>query len=295
MRRIKRKIIWLFLIFIILVGGFFWFSQQKSVSRKGNQASQFGLILDQKMATQSAEARPTPKPTPTPAPTIDVVKYGPCKNVPVLMYHHVNSLTGKDATSPSLTVTAKIFKEQMDYLAQRGYQTITPRQLYDGLNSNSLPVKPILITFDDGYVDNFNEAFPILKEHNFKFTIFLPTGLINSGPAYLTWTQLKEIGESGLLTAGAHTWSHKALVNLSLEKLKTEVSLSKKQIEDFYGGPVEAFAYPYGSDNKAAETELKNEGFLMAFLTTRGPQCAKLPFEFHRIRIGNALLSSYGL
>jgi peptidoglycan/xylan/chitin deacetylase (PgdA/CDA1 family) len=211
------------------------------------------------------------------------------------MYHHVNSLTGKQATSLSLTVKTEIFEEQMNFLTQKGYQPINPKQLYDGLNGNSLPDKSILITFDDGYVDNFNDAFPILKTHNFKFTIFLPTGLMNSGPDYLTWAQLKEMGSSGLLTAGAHTWSHKALVNLSPEKLKTEVSLSKKQIEDFYGGPVEAFAYPYGSDNKAVEEELRNESFLMAFLTTRGLQCAKLPFEFHRIRIGNASLVSYGI
>jgi peptidoglycan/xylan/chitin deacetylase (PgdA/CDA1 family) len=211
------------------------------------------------------------------------------------MYHHVNSLSGKEATSQSLTVKTKIFEEQMNFLAQKGYQTITPKQLYDGLINNSLPAKSILITFDDGYVDNFNEAFPILRNHNFKFTIFLPTGLMNSGPDYLTWTQLKEMGSSGLLTAGAHTWSHKALTKLSPEELKKEVSLSKKQIEEFYGGPVEVFAYPYGSDNKAAETELRNESFLMAFLTTRGLQCAKMPFEFHRIRIGNASLTAYGI
>lgn len=278
---------------IFIGGGFFWFWQKEKISEKKNKSSQFGLMLDQKTATQGGELKPTPQPTSM--PTIDVAKYGPCRNMPVLMYHHVNSLTGDQATSPSLTVTTKIFGEQMDFLAQKGYQTITPKEMYAGLNNNSLPAKPILITFDDGYVDNFNEAFPILKTHNFKFTIFLPTGLINSGPSYLTWSQLNEMKGSGLLTAGAHTWSHKALTKLSSEKLKTEISLSKTQIEDFYGGPVEAFAYPYGSDNPVVETELKNEGFLMAFLTTRGTQCAKLPFEFHRIRIGNTSLASYGI
>lgn len=289
-----KKIIPLFLLIILIGLVSFWFFQKEKVSEEKKKASQFGLMLDQKTATQGSELKPTPQPTLTPVPTIDVAKYGPCRNVPVLMYHHINSLTGEQKTSSSLTVATQTFQEQMDYLVKKGYQTITPRQLYDDLNGGSLPAKPILITFDDGYVDNFNEAFPILKNHGFKFTIFLPTGLINSGPNYLNWNQLKEMKDSGFLNVGAHTWSHKALVNLSPEKLKTEISLSKTQIEDFYGGPVEAFAYPYGSDNKTVEAELRNESFLMAFLTTRGAQCAKLPFEFHRIRIGNASLTAYG-
>jgi len=293
----KKLIGLLFLLIVVIVGGIFWFFQKPKFEPE-NKLSKFSKLLEQNVANQTNQksvVKPKPQPTLRPVPTIDVVKYGPCKNIPVLMYHHVNSLTGEQATSPSLTVKTKIFQEQMDYLAQKGYQTITPKQLYDGLNGGQLPPKPILITFDDGYVDNFNEAFPILKNHNFKFTIFLPTGLIDSGPQYLNWKQLREMKESGFLNVGAHTWSHKALIGLAQEELKKEVSLSKKQIEDFYGGPVEAFAYPYGSDNKTVETELRNEGFLMAFLTTRGLQCAKLPFEFHRIRIGNASLAAYGL
>jgi len=290
-----KRIIPLFLLITLIGLIFFWFFQKEKNSEEKKKASQFGLMLDQKTATQGSELKPTPQPTMTPVPTIDVAKYGPCRNVPVLMYHHVNSLSGKEATSQSLTVRTETFQEQMDFLAKRGYQTITPKELYEGLNNNALPAKPMVITFDDGYADIISQAFPILRNHNFKFTIFLPTGLMNSGPSYLTWSQLNEMKGSGLLTAGAHTWSHKALTKLSPEELKKEISLSKKQIEEFYGGQVEAFAYPYGSDNKAVEEELKNQGFLMAFLTTRGIQCAKLPFDFHRIRIGSASLTAYGI
>ena len=289
-----KKVILLFFIVMVVGGGFFWLSKKQKPNPDKNGVSKFSELLNQEITIKEG-TKPIPKPTPTPIPTIDVVKYGPCKNIPVLMYHHVNSLNGEQATNQGLTVKSDIFRQQMDYLGQKNYQIITPKELYDGLNGGLLPAKPLVITFDDGYIDVYNEAFPILKSHNFKFILFLPTGLIDSGPSYLTWNQVKEMGQTGLLSIEAHTWSHKALTNLTSDKLKSEVSLSKKQIEEFYGGPVEAFAYPYGSDNEKVEEELRNEGFLMAFLTTRGLQCAKLPFDFHRIRIGNAPLSTYGI
>ena len=249
----------------------------------------------QKNFSQLDATKIVPTNTPIPTPTIDLAKYGPCKSVPVLMYHHVNSYTGDQKTSSSLTVTDEMFTKQMDYLASKSYQTISPYELLNGLTNNSLPVKPIVITFDDAYEDNFTQAYPILKNHNFKFTIFIPTGLIDSSSVYLNWQQLKDMQSSGLLTAGAHTWSHKALTAASGETLAMEVALPKKQLEENLGGNITAFAYPFGSDNAKAETELQKDGYQMSFLTTRGIQCAKLPFEFHRIRIGNSQLSSYGL
>ena len=88
--------------------------------------------------------------------------------VPVLNYHQVN-----DEKHSALTLHVDQFREQMEYLHNQGYNTITLDQLYDYLeNGSELPNKPIVITFDDGYVDNYNNALPILKEYNMKATLF---------------------------------------------------------------------------------------------------------------------------
>ncbi len=96
------------------------------------------------------------------------------RGLPILMYHHVDP-TRKDA----LTVTAEQFAAQLRFLATAGYQSITCRDVVDHLeHGTALPARPVLLTFDDGYVNNLEYAYPLLVEHGFKATIFLPVGLL---------------------------------------------------------------------------------------------------------------------
>ncbi len=218
-----------------------------------------------------------------------IAQYGPCRSIPILMYHHVADEQGW------LYVRKDYFLSQMDYLTQKGYTTVTLPEVVESLTSGkSLPAKPAVLTFDDGYLDFYENAYPILKSHNFKATIFVITQHLG-GANYLSWNQVQEMVSSGLVTAGDHTLSHPSLPPLSEEKLKDQIVSAKNIIEENFGGTVNVFSYPYGGGNGQAEKILKEAGFVAAVTSSRGLSCAKLPYELPRIRIGNAALSAYGL
>ena len=137
------------------------------------------------------EAAPAPRPMPE-----DDVK------VLVLNYHMVNSMF------ISLAIEPEDFDWQMKYLVDHGYHTITPDELYNYLEgTGTLPDRPVLITFDDGYVDNYTHAYPILKKYNLKATIFVVTGFLSKRKGYLTWDQLREMEKNGI-TIESHTVTH---------------------------------------------------------------------------------------
>ncbi len=264
---------------------------QENIGRRGLSGKRFPLA-----PIITPTPAPTSTPTPIPTPTIDIAKYGPCKSVPVLMYHHVNKLTGEQKTSSSLTINTDVFTGQMDYLVQKSYQTITLNQLVDALNGGgSLPSKPVIITFDDGYQDFYTDVFPLLKSHNFQATVFVSSGLVESGPSYLTWPQIREMDQSGLVTFGNHTWSHKNLTGKDRAVVESEINTSQTQFESFLGKKPNFFAYPYGADNATVESVLQQQGFKGALLTYPHLQCAKLPYKLGRKRIGSTNLSAYGM
>lgn len=239
---------------------------------------------------------PTPKPTPTPIPLPDPKIYGPCKNIPVLLYHHVQPQDDARTNGQvSISINNEIFASQITYLAQKGYRTLTPRELLDGLVVNSLSGKVVLLTFDDGYGDFYKYAYPELVKNNLRATVFVSTGLVGN-PGYLTWGEISEMKGSGLVTFGNHTWSHKNLSAASEESIRYEVGTAKTQLEEHGLGPVDLFAYPYGGETKKVQKVLEDLGIKIAFTTIPGPyQCAKLPLDFRRSRVGNSPLSAYGL
>ena len=112
---------------------------------------------------------------------------------PVLNYHQVNN-----KFSTVLTMKPANFDEQMKYLHDNDYHSITLEQ-FDAYmrGEGDLPDRPVLITFDDGYVDNYEEAYPILKKYNMRGTIFLIINLMDT-PGYLTWDQVKEMAADGM-------------------------------------------------------------------------------------------------
>lgn len=218
-----------------------------------------------------------------------IASYGPCRFIPVMMYHHIDDKPG------GLYVSKDYFSKQMDYLSQKGYTTVTISDIVDSLvRGKPLPSKPVVITFDDGYLDVYTNAYPVLKQKNFKATIFLPTQLLGGGD-YMTWDQVKEMVNSDLITAGDHTLSHKTVYSLDEIQMKDEILSAKNIIEQNTGRAVNVFAYPYGNFNSEAESILQSGGFVGAVTTNRGLACAKLPYELPRVRIGNAVLSAFGL
>lgn len=185
--------------------------------------------------------------------------------IPVLNYHQIN-----DVDENMLTVSTSEFEAQMTWLKENGYQTITASELVDALNGKgTLPEQPVLITFDDGYIDNYQCAFPILKKHQMKATIFLISDYISLYPNYLTWEQLLEMQAAGI-EFGSHTRDHTVLTDLPPDAVDRELKDSKKVLQSRLGRPIEFFAYPCGFTNTDIKTRVKAAGYRAAFTVELG-------------------------
>ncbi|MDO8576852.1 MAG: polysaccharide deacetylase family protein [Candidatus Daviesbacteria bacterium] len=183
--------------------------------------------------------------------------------VPILTYHYVaNNPNPKDKARDSLSVPPDKFEAQMDYLAKNGYTPITLDTLYGIFNGKtSVAGKPIVLTFDDGYIDFYTIAFPILRRFNFHAVSFIPTGLVGGG-YYMNWNQIKEIASSGLVTFEGHTVNHVNLPSLSYAAVLKELTDSKNILQANTGYPVNFVAYPNGSTNGSVQAAARQAGYV---------------------------------
>lgn len=228
---------------------------------------------------------------------------GFCLRVPVLLYHHVQPEADAAAKGQtSLTVDSSVFDGQMAYLASKGYTTLTAEQLVNAILSHTtLPAKSVVVTLDDGYIDNYTYAFPILQKYHLIGNLMVPTGLIGnvSGTnSYFSWDQLKQMVGSGVMFAYDHTWSHYALAAGPKDKDEYEVVTGQSQLQQNLGKASPIFVYPYGSGQTLSWVWqlLKDHGFVAAFSTLPGVmQCEGNIMDLPRIHIGNAPLSGYGI
>jgi peptidoglycan/xylan/chitin deacetylase (PgdA/CDA1 family) len=219
-------------------------------------------------------------PTPTSKPRGTTV-------IPILMYHYVRVVTDpKDTIGIGLSVKPALFAQQMQYLADNGYTTLTMQEVYDILQGRkTLPAKPIALTFDDGYRDFYTDAWPILQQHNFKATNYVITDFIG-WDAYMTWPMLQELSDGGKVEIGAHTRSHADLRTLGADKLQDEVLGSKSILETGLGKPVGAFCYPAGFYNASVIAAVKRANYLTATTELPGAnQNIQNQFELPRIRV----------
>jgi peptidoglycan/xylan/chitin deacetylase (PgdA/CDA1 family) len=239
--------------------------------------------------------RPLPKPTAqTPSATInqsnEAYQDQSLKNlpkqsnvhkaqaVPILYYHSVLQENGNELRMPP-----KEFEAQMTYLQDKGYHSVSLDQLYQAsYKGGALPSKPFVITFDDGYVDNYTNAFPIVTKHGFTATVFMVTSYIN-GQGFMSWQQLKEVVAKGWEIEG-HTTNHPHLTKVDHSTVLSELNLSKDSLEKELGHPVNFFAYPFGDLNTDVVQAVKDAGYLMAVTTERGWADGKADaWHVHRI------------
>src|SRR5574340_118921 len=191
--------------------------------------------------------------------------------VPILMYHHIreNPKPG-DLVYDVLNVNSRQLDEQLNYFAAHNYHTVTLGDLSRALNGKTrLPENPVILTFDDGYRNFYENAFPLLKKYKMKAIMFIITSVVGSSP-YLTWDQIKEMDKSGLVEFGAHTMHHPNLPDISQEMEKEEIIGSKKDLESHLKKPVIWFAYPYGSYSNIIIKTVKDAGFAGAVSTIYG-------------------------
>ncbi len=230
--------------------------------------------------TFTPEGQPTA--TPEPQPVDDA-------RVPILMYHHVGDLPpDADEVRKSLTVPLWIFEEQMNYLAEKGYTPIRIADLVNHLHLGTpLPDKPIILTFDDGYDDNYTNVFPTLKRHNFVGMFFIVGAPVNYGsPGYLRWEQVLEMYEAGM-EIGAHSLTHRFNLGSARQaSVDQEVKEGHQLMVDHLPGWTPIFSYPSGSYSQYVLDLLQEMGYVAAVTTKQGTlQSRTQPFEFRRIRV----------
>ncbi|MCG2725845.1 MAG: polysaccharide deacetylase family protein [Elusimicrobia bacterium] len=205
------------------------------------------------------------------------------KGLPVLIYHKIG-YPPKNSKLKSLWVKPETFEKQVKYLNKHGYTTVLFSDiLADFKGEKALPEKPALITFDDGYENNYTYAYKILKKLNAKGNIFVVYNTIgkanvwhntNSEPwiNMASIAMLKEMQDSGIIEFGAHTMNHPDLLKLPADMISWEIKESKKQLETALQTEICAFAYPYGAgayNNKVRDKALE-AGFTFDFSFKQG-------------------------
>ena len=188
------------------------------------------------------------------------------KEVPILCYHNIKDFTDSAGEmTKTYTVKPANFAEQMKALANAGYHSILPNQLYDYLVYNKpLPEKPVMITFDDTRGEQYSIGAAEMKKYNFKGVFFVMTVSINR-PNYLNKEDIKELSDSGNCIA-AHTWDHHMVTKYAGDDWNTQLVKPKAKLEEIIGKPITNFAYPFGLWNKEAIAEIKKSGYKMAFI-----------------------------
>lgn len=189
------------------------------------------------------------------------------RGVPVICYHSI----GKDPTGKSpIIIPVEKFRQYLQTIKDDGYTTLTMAELNDYLfNDKPIPEKSVVLTFDDGYLDNYTNVFPILKEFNMKATIFVISTYLD-GVSYMTPNQIKEMSDYGI-DIESHTVTHKRLSELSYEEQLKELKDSKETIEKITGKPIIAIAYPEGKFNEDTKKATIEAGYSMGFTIDRGP------------------------
>jgi peptidoglycan/xylan/chitin deacetylase (PgdA/CDA1 family) len=207
--------------------------------------------------------------------------------VPILTYHRVHTYATELTKSlPDLTIEPGTFAAEIAALDHAGYRSITQRQLFDALyRGRRLPPKPVLLTFDDGYVDDVTQVLPVLRRHHMVGTFYVITQRVHE-PGFLTGAQIRRLEAAGM-DVGAHTRTHASLPALTPAALRSEVSGSQLDLRRLLGHPVYWFAYPYGAFTPAVVAAVRQAGFLLATTTQGGTQASTLaPLLIPRLHVG---------
>lgn len=191
------------------------------------------------------------------------------KQVPILCYHQIRNWTSSDSqTGKDYITPVETFKQHIKMLADSGYHSILPDQLYNYLAyGDSLPSKPVMITFDDTDLDQYTVGATTLKKYGYKGVYFIMTVSIGKRGRfkYMDKDQIKELSDVGN-TIGSHTYDHQNVKKYQGEDWVKQIEKPTKTLETITGKKIDHFAYPFGLWNKEAIPELKKRGFKDAYI-----------------------------
>ncbi|MCU4175575.1 polysaccharide deacetylase family protein [Carboxylicivirga sp. N1Y90] len=180
-----------------------------------------------------------------------------------LVYHRFG-----DERYPSTNTTVKQFEEQLEWLKQNGYQTLTTSEAYVQINKGTLGEKVVCITVDDGYRSFMENGLPILEKYGMKATLFVNTESVGWAD-YLTWQELRDIQSRGV-EIGNHSHKHSYFMNKSHSDFELDLSQSEKLFKDELGMVPKSYAYPYGEFSEAMADVLRAKGYQAGFAQFSG-------------------------
>lgn len=216
-------------------------------------------------------------------------------NVPVIIYHKID-VPDRGALVRGGYTPPRRFERQMRYLLKRGFKFYTASELVEHFRDRGrFPERGIALTFDDGWKDNYTNAFPVLRRLGIKATIFLVPSCIGEfsskvqaegepGRAHLSAAEILEMSAHGV-EFGSHSLNHRLLHQLPPAEVREEVEGSKQQIEALLDKPCKVFAYPAGFYNETARRAVAEAGHLAAFTTVYGPADASDLYALNRTEI----------
>lgn len=192
-------------------------------------------------------------------------------SVPILMYHRIRPLPpdGMVKSIMTFSVHPSDFEAQMRWLLARGYTPIALAELDDYLRCGEpLPEKPIVITFDDGWADQFGNALPVLRTLDIPAEFFICPGRIGQ-EGYMTWEQVRALAAAGM-GVNAHSLTHPHLDEIPLDAAQREIEQSRLIIEEEIDRPAPYFAYPYGETTPEVIELVRRAGYTLALGTEEG-------------------------
>ncbi len=210
-----------------------------------------------------------------------------CYRIPVLMYHDI----GSGSEHSRLIVSPKSFARQMKFLRDHHYNVLRMEDYVRLLKEKKRqPRHSVVITFDDGCSGVYTNAFPVLKKNIIPATVFVIPGWVNAHkPGYMNWKQIKELGNSGLIEIGSHSYSHRPMTELKENLVEAELRESRMMIEEKTGLKVRYFCYPCGAFNNRIKKETRALGYAAACATHPGSEIdLNDPYAIRRIRISRS-------
>jgi len=212
--------------------------------------------------------------------SVPVAKAADGLDIPVLLYHRVGDMGG------DLTITTDKFAEDLARLREMGYSTISLETFrrYKVDPETPLPEKPIMISFDDGYLDNYLNAYLILRKYGMTAAFYIITSLVGEEDR-LAVGHIREMAANGM-SIGSHTVSHRQLGDLGVEEATNEMSLSRLYLEGMLQKPVQFIAYPKGSYNQFTGKVANESGYWGGFSILPGT-CSRgtNPYVLRRIPV----------
>jgi peptidoglycan/xylan/chitin deacetylase (PgdA/CDA1 family) len=220
----------------------------------------------------------------------------------ILMYHNIAPKPPPPARLRWLHVDPGHFRFQMRYLKFAGFQVVSLKKILEFLATNKTDSKLVALTFDDAYLDFYENAYPVLREFGYPATVYAVSDRVGKFNQWdsdelkvqkklMDWNQLGEMSRAGI-EIGSHTRTHPFLAKTTLPEAQSEILDSRKMIEDKLGKPVHHFCYPYGSFTPDVRDLVATSGYLSSVTVDRGSlRPGDDPYQLRRFMIKSQTLS----